>query len=222
MKLMILAYGAALTLSLFSNANASTLNLLTNGSFDAPAAAVQFEYDNAGSTQIAGWKVIDNQIARLTTGASGVIAADGNEYLDLTGANDGKSLYGGVAQSLTTIVGATYLLSFEEGNFSANPKSFHGGTTGVMARAGTTQQTFTVGPVASGYVWDTFTMEFIASSTSTLISLIGTDGDLYTGLDNASVTLVSTPVTEPGTWGLMLAGLGLIALLVHQRRVAQR
>ena len=69
--------------------------------------------------------------------------------------------------------------------------------------------------------WYHETMTFVASSASTVIDLQGEAGFNYIGLDNASVDLVSTaPVPEPGSMGLMLAG--LVAVAAGAARRARR
>ena len=60
-------------------------------------------------------------------------------------------------------------------------------------------------------------MTFTAANPTTTISLLGTTGRDYIGLDN--VTLSVTAVPEPGTWAMMLAGMAAVGSVAARRRV---
>src|SRR5271156_3332264 len=101
-----------------SQARAGT-NLVTNGSFeDGTFVPTDGDYSailNPGSTAITGWTVINTPNAQVAwdgpTNPDGLTASDGSYFLDLTPDRDAPP-YGGVTQTISTIVGASYLLTF--------------------------------------------------------------------------------------------------------------
>ena len=173
-------------------------NLLQNGSFE-------------GST--SGWTEIGN-IALLDSGIGGITAKDGGYFLDLTGNVDYSYAYGGVTQTIATVIGTTYHLSFFGGNYSSNLPEFQEGIVGLLASAGATQQAFTMPAVPSGFLWTQFGFDFVASDTSTAISVVATAGGSYAGLDDVSV-IASADLPEPAS--LTLLGAGLSGLLLRRR-----
>jgi hypothetical protein len=204
-------------------------NLLTNGGFEAGTftggsfgfpLAQQLLPDN---TTMPGWRVVGAELAWFQSGQAGITSQDGNFALDLTGFCDlgcgGPNNFAAVTQTLTTVPGATYRLSFYAGTYA-----FNASTPSVVATAGASTQSWALpgaGTPASG-TWQLLGLDFVASGTSTAITL-GGSGNLangalpYLGLDNVSVTLVSLPIPEPGTWALLLAGLGLLGTLARRR-----
>jgi len=60
-------------------------------------------------------------------------------------------------------------------------------------------------------------MFFTATSANTAIALIGSAGFQYIGLDNVSVDAIAgSAVPEPGTYALIIAGIGLLAAAGHR------
>src|SRR5580700_167674 len=94
--------------------------LLVNGSFEEATNGATLGYDQLfpGSTNIPGWTTTN---AELTwdgpeLGVSPPLsAAQGNDFLDLTGIHDAPP-YGAVFQTLTTVIGLQYQVSFEVGS----------------------------------------------------------------------------------------------------------
>ena len=62
-----------------------------------------------------------------------------------------------------------------------------------------------------------FTLDFTATSASTLISIQGEQGDQYIGLDNVAVNEVSGAVSEPSTWAMMLIGFTGFAFVGYRK-----
>ncbi len=195
--------------------------ILQNGSFEqgtfnsggAQSLAV-------GSTAISNWTVTNAEIALLTNGNYGLATPYGSYFLDLTGYHDAAP-YGGVTQSIATTSGASYHLSFSLGADQTNPAYI--GPVGASASAGGTSQTFTFTPPvgSAGNQWGTFGLDFIATGSTTPITIIGTQstGGQFIGLDNVSVT-PNAPVPEASTTvslGLLLM-LGLGGLAVAKKR----
>ena len=213
-------------------ASAHSANLLTNGSFDAGTfTGGSFGFPLAqqllpGSTVLPGWTVAGNELAWFQTGQAGILTQNGSYALDLTGFCDlgtacpSASVFASVTQTLPTVAGATYQLSFYAGTYAFNAIA-----PSIVATAGATTQSWALqgaGTPASG-TWQLLGFNFLASGTSTSITF-GGSGNLaggapsYLGLDNVSVELVSLPIPEPGSWALMLAGFGVVGFMARRRR----
>jgi Protein of unknown function (DUF642) len=206
--------------ALFAAAPMARANLLTNGDFETGVTPPQTNGNQqtipAGSTNITGWTATggpgSDGIAWLANGNQfGVSSESGVDFLDLTGLRD-TAPYFGVSQSIPTTIGQTYTLSFFIGVDNSN--GLFTGPVGVSASAGATSQTFSnINPTGTGNIWTPESLNFTATGTSTAITLTGTQGNQYIGLDNVSV--VATP--EPAS----LALLTLTApLLLRRRRTA--
>jgi MYXO-CTERM domain-containing protein len=142
-----------------------------------------------------------------------VLPSDGSFFLDLTNYQLGFP-FAGVTQSITTQVGATYTLSFDLGGSTR-----WGLPDSITASAGNASQTFTTPSTGTLNDWYHETLQFTATSSTTLITLQGNSGGHYVGLDNVSVELGSpAPIPEPQTWALMAAGLAALAGLGRRRR----
>jgi hypothetical protein len=180
-------------------------NLLVNGSFESgtfnpPSAATMSLAP--GSTAISGWTVVNDVAAWIGTGNPwGLSANDGARFLDLTDYSTGAP-FGGVAQAIATLPGASYRLSFDLGS-----STFWGRPDAITASAAGQSATFTSPGTGTNNDWQHVSMLFTASSNSTTVQLLGVAGHQYIGLDNAAVDLVSTPVPEPQTWASMVGGL---------------
>ncbi len=230
MKPIALLLPLALTAALVTPAPAQA-NLLTNGSFDAgtftggsfgfPLAQQLFP----GSTTMPGWTVVGAEIAWFQSGQAGIPSQNGSYALDLTGFCDlglacgAQNVFGAVTQTLPTVAGATYRLNFYAGTYA-----FNASTPSIVATAGSTSQSWALpgaGAPTSGS-WQLLGLDFVATGAATAITFGGSgnrnNGALpYLGLDNVSVTLVSLPIPEPGTWALMLAGLAATAAVARRR-----
>jgi hypothetical protein len=200
-----------------ANANA---NLLTNGSFESGSFVNNGQETMslaAGSTVLTGWTVVGRSLAWINVGNPfGISAEDGNFFLDLTDYNAGAP-FGGVTQAISTVVGDQYSLSFELGSYTA---AWGGPPVSILASAGGTAATFTNSAITNSSTWTPFTLSFTAASAITNITLTGSAGVNYIGLDNVDVELVSTTTTpEPAPSALV--ALGLIGVGVVMRRRSQ-
>ena len=60
-------------------------------------------------------------------------------------------------------------------------------------------------------MWQGYTLDFVASSTTTTINITGAEGDQYIGLDNVAVNVSSVPLPASAPmFGAALVALGAV------------
>jgi hypothetical protein len=197
---------------LLGGAQIANANLVKNGSFENPASSGTSELAPT-STYLTDWTVFNDSLAHISTG-NGFTASHLDYSLDLTGHSArGVGNYGGVKQVISTVVGATYSISFDVG-------AWNGGTSKVEVTAG--DLTAIGSATTDDLVWTSFSSVFTAQDTTTTIKLLGLQASYeghFIGLDNVNVTLRSTPNDVPEPASLPLFGAGLLALVgLHRRR----
>jgi hypothetical protein len=207
---------SVLSLMLLFYGQPAQADLVINGSFENTTGFVDTYGQDAmslpnGSTTITGWTVINEEIAWIGPAHSLQIkASQGSYFLDLAGYHN-YSPYGGVQQSVSTVLEHSYLLAFDLGSsiITLLPSA-------ITATAGSTAQTFTSTNTSSSNAWEHFVLAFTATGPTTTISFIGyqagplNDG-YYIGLDNITVSAAPLPPS------VLLMGSGLLGLMSRRR-----
>ena len=214
----------------FTASSACAANLLTNGGFeiDGPAAN-DATNPGIGSTAITGWKVVNNSgttvddgndVLWIGNGGYDLYTPFGTDFLDLTGTVD-HFPYPGVTQSVSTILGQAYTLSF----YLGVSDNFGGGPVSATVRVGPTAEspimsmTFvdpgTSGISINGSLWTLQTFDFVATSTTTAVTFVGAEGGDFIGLDDVDLEVSAVP--EANTWAMAVVGFGAIGGAMRNR-----
>jgi len=204
-------YASAALIALFSVP--AQADLVTNGSFETGAFVNDGNETmtfSAGPTTITGWTAVGRQVSWITTpNPWGLSAQNGTLFLDLTAYTTGAP-FGGVTQNIATVAGQQYDLSFYLGSYT---QRWGGPPVSILVSAAGASETFTVSTTSTASTWTPFSMLFTANSANSAITLTGAAGAAYIGLDSVSVNPAGTPtVPEPGSYALIAAGIGLLAL----------
>ena len=190
MKYGKFVYGAAAAAVLAFAGTAQASNLVVNGSFEGTTVA-------SGTwgiySSVNGWNIVasDNNGLELRNNAVGT-AYDGHNFAELD-ANRNMSIW----QGLSTVIGQAYQLSFA---YSPRPGvSTPANTNNIdVSINGTAIPGSPFGGSGAGHSdnnWMVYTYNFVASSTSTILSFAaGGASDSYGGsLDAVSVSAVPLP-----------------------------
>ena len=193
-------------------------NLLTNGSFETGSFTDQGDDTDtftAGATNMTGWTTVGNYVSWIgPANPFSIQAQSGSYFLDLTGYQAGAP-FGGVSQTVGTAIGGLYTLTFYFGSDTA----LYGGPESIKVTAGSASQVFSLTAPTNVSTWTQETFSFTATAATTTITLLGTDGYSDIGLDNVDLEgSAVAAVPEPGSYALMLAGLGVIATLARRRQ----
>ena len=187
------AFIAAVELLISANAQANT-NLLTNGSFETPSVPAGRLTNFTTGSSITSWTVLGPEAALVNSKFTSFLiqfpASEGSQWLDLTGYL--ASSAGGVEQTVATIPGKAYHLSFAVGNVF-DPRGIYGTTSTVdvtvngMSLGRFTNSCRTCTKILT---WQTFNASFLASSQTTIIRFMNADPqtDYSNGLDNVVLT----------------------------------
>lgn len=203
MNKIVLAAALALPMAAF----AAGPELVTNGSFEANTVTAG-NFTIFTGTQVTGWTAVDEiEIRNADVGN----AKDGVNFVELD-ANHNSSMF----QTLTTVAGQAYSLSFYYSNrtgtnVSTDGLSFNVGAGAVMLPGLAVNNT-------GDNVWSLYTTDFTAASSSTTLtfSAAGTSDSFGSSLDKVSVAAVP----EPETYALMLGGLAMLGFISRRRRSA--
>jgi hypothetical protein len=177
----------------FGAGTAHARNLIRNGGFEMPSTpAGTYTTYGAGQAIGAGWTVVGNgnvaTVNAYNEGGVVWVAHKGSAFVDLTGTCD-CGANSGVAQTVKTVVGTTYSLTFWVGNTYipgqglSSTVDVYAGTNLLLAAKNTK------GEGSSKEVWKKFTTHFVATSTTTAVSFVNADpsGDEQNGVDDVSL-----------------------------------
>lgn len=218
---------------LFAGAPVDAQNLISNGSFETPLVpANNFTDFPVGSGAITSWTVFgpggtEVSIVGGSFAQLGVTfpAQSGNQWLDLSG-NDSTSTEG-VSQTIATVPGRQYQLSYFIGNTTGGGV-FGTTSTVVVLVNGIVAFTDTNAAISpTTLVWQQFTHTFVAPGTSTTLAFRSADpgGDNSNGLDNVVLIDQGAPpsdiptLSQAGLIGTMVI-IGLLAVALMRRRQA--
>jgi uncharacterized protein (TIGR03437 family) len=191
------------------------VNLITNGDFETPVVAVSGNMNvNTGSTAIPGWTVTGtagNTVAVVSGGydQGGYLAPaeDGAQWLNVAGSSGGGSSDGvqGIMQTVPTVAGASYSLSFWVGNVSGG--DFGSTSTVGLKINGVATPNFTNSTPGTTMTWIQFSRTFVATGSSTTIEFDNLDhaGDNSNGLDNVVLQQVMAAAPSISSGGVVSA-----------------
>src|SRR5450631_791851 len=168
-----------------ADAGATSANLLSNGGFEqpplgSPGAGAFFAVGD--STNLPGWSVFGSaggdcnliQTPFMFNGFSAT-AAEGVQIMDLTGHNDLNGVSNvGVQQTVATVTGKTYVLSFSIGNWFDPANGLVGQTSKVAVLTNGTVVLHAVNsdmPSDKTLSWKRFCVRFVAAGPTTTIGL---------------------------------------------------
>jgi hypothetical protein len=180
-------------------------NIVSDGGFETPTPSGIVPYTGSLGD---GWSATAGTIAIFSNAdGEGGVAHSGNQFAYL----DWAETVNTVSQTLTTVVGQSYTISFWLADTNANAVTVtFGGQTLFNGSAPTNG----VGS-SSNYVNYTYTVT--ATYTSTVLAFTGqyTEGGYGTILDDVSVTLGGAPPPTPAPRSLYLCLIGLAGLALY-------
>ena len=182
----------ALTLALGSAGLVRAMNLATNGDFE--------------TGDFTGWTLSGNTFLTLVDCGTIVVSPHTGECAAALGAIGSDNI---LSQTIPTVPGGTYLLSFWEASDGFTPNVFQANWGGSPV----------LGPVvddaAHDYIHYTYTL--VASTASTTVEFLNRNDPGFLGLDDVRIEDQGVnAVPEPAS--LTLLGLGLVGLVGYQWR----
>ena len=177
---------------------AAQANLVINGDFESGATGTYA----VGSSLLPGWNVIGKAKQNVYLAGNGYLGVK-TRSLDLSGTTDSPG--SGVEQTIATVAGRTYNISFDvyTGGLTYNGGvdfSINGTKLGANLQGEEIKNTI-----------KTYKYSFLATSTTTL-SFRDVTGGYVSHIDNVSMT--AAPVPEPASMAVLSVG----ALALIRRR----
>lgn len=220
-----LAVGLVVALGLLATPVAAQ-NLIANGDFETPIVSpTGFTDFPVGSAAIPGWTVFGppGTVVSVVGGSFSQLgvtfpARNGVQWLDLTG--NGSNAPEGVQQTVSTVAGGQYQLSFYLGNTTGGGIFGSTSTVDVLVNGAVafTDTNSSINPTS--LTWQQFTHTFTATGSSTTIGFRNADpaADNSNALDNVVLITAGGPVTPTSDiptlseWAVMLL-MGVLAWL---------
>ena len=203
----------------------AALELITNGGFETgnftPIGGGITTYDliSAGDPEVlTGWTIGNSLVWGFNT--TDINPHTGSGFVDLTGVGDTVP-HGSLNQSISTLIGEQYTFSMFVTQDFRGSLGFNVFAGGALLSLLGTPGFWDYSP--TGATYGQVTGVFTATSTSTLIDIVGVklgSTQFMIGLDNVSVTGPDpvAPVPVPGALPLLIAALGMAGILPRLRR----
>ena len=190
------------------------------GSGNAPYASDWFELTNFGASAVSlsGWKMDDNSnsfaAAVAMTGISTIAAGESVIFLESA-----------VNSSFLNTWFSSAMPGLKIGNYTGSGVGL--GTSGdavnVYNSSGVLQANVAFGTSPAGPTFATFNNAAgLNNTTISQLSVVGVNGAFKAANDQyeiGSPGSIAAPVPEPGTYALLLAGLGLVGAVARKRRI---
>jgi hypothetical protein len=195
-------------------------DLVANGSFENTGSTFVGDVNKtevlaSGSSAIPGWTTTNGvPLAWIENGNPwNIPASDGSFFLDLTSYAD-VGTYGGVTQTLATTAGTNYVVTFDLG-YGGNSGLFSGPVSVKATAAGSSGIFTSPSGDPNPALWSTETFGFMATSSTTQLTLIGlsTAGGDYIGLDNVHAEAATVGAVPEPRIIYLLAGV-LVGLVI--------
>lgn len=203
----------AATLALGAS-SASAQELIVNGGF---------EQSTSQTATPTGWTNVGHSDGVITYAAFGTPVYEGINYYDLGGYGDANGPAGdGIQQAVATVLGTSYTL-----NFGLSSENAQGTSVLQVYFNNVLAGTFTQGIDGTGAFKKAFTLQtlsFTATSALTTIKFIegvgsnGGNGSNDPLIDGVSFKAAAGAVPETATWGMMIAGFGMMGASLRTRR----
>jgi hypothetical protein len=194
--------------SLFILSSAAQAQVIFSDNFDANVLAL-----NSVPT---GWMVADGTVDIIGGPPDFYNFIPGSgRFIDLDGSTSNAGV---LSKSLNLSAGTQYTASFQlAGNHRNGSTETVTGILGVGI--GNTSSIFSL-PQNAG--WTNYSLVFTPTTTGAYVLSFGNSGGDNIGmlLDNVSVS-VTSPVPEPETYAMLLAGLGLLGFAARRRKLEQ-
>ncbi len=193
MSLRTVLIAAALVAGVATPASAVT-NIIANGGFEAGTTFISWTGTSNALNGFTASSITSNP-AYVHTGLNAGL-------LRTVGANTVNTL----SQSVATIASRPYLMTY----WLMNRDNAGSVIDQLTVTSGSTVTAFSDRP---SFAYTQFTQYFVANSASSLISFAYKHVSPNFYLDDVSVTMVP----EPATWGLMVAGFGMVGFAMRRR-----
>ncbi len=206
MNKKILAAVAAAMVAMSTGASAQSTNLVVNGSFEdvsfsLPAGSYCYLGGPFECGTVTGWTGLFPLMASNSGPWGNPNTSAGNYLIGIQGTSH--------AEQTLTLTAGTYTLAWSDAG-----RGNYGGPT-------ETYQVIVGGNVLStesvnyGAAWTNKSLTFTTTGNTTLSFAGQTTSDSTAFIDNVSVTAA---VPEPGTYAMLMAGLGLLGVLARRRK----